>query len=73
MSTRPAMTTSVLVVDDDESARNFCSDVLRDMGLEVQSAASGREALNILENGRTDIVLLDLVMPGLSGLEFLKI
>ncbi|MBI1940160.1 MAG: sigma-54-dependent Fis family transcriptional regulator [Acidobacteria bacterium] len=73
MSTRPAMATSVLVVDDDESARNFCSDVLRDMGLEVQSAASGREALNILENGRTDIVLLDLVMPGLSGLEFLKI
>jgi len=73
MPPRSAIPTSVLVVDDEESARHFCADVLRDMGLEVQSASTGREAIGILENGRTDIVLADLVMPGMSGLELLKI
>jgi two-component system response regulator HydG len=67
------MATSVLVVDDEEAARNLCADALRDMGLEVQTAASGREALAILEAGRTDIVLADSVMPGMSGVELLKI
>jgi DNA-binding NtrC family response regulator len=73
MPPRAAIPTSVLVVDDEETARHFCADVLREMGLEVQSANTGREAIAILENGRTDIVLADLVMPGMSGLELLKI
>ncbi len=66
------MTTNVLVVDDDESARNLCADVLQESGLGAQTAASGPEALNILEGGQIDIMLADLVMPGISGIELLK-
>ena len=58
----------ILVVDDDPAARLFIEEVLSDVGFVCQTAASGHEALAIIENDRDiAIVVSDIVMPGLDG------
>lgn len=57
----------ILVVDDDESHRTLICDLLEEMGYETQQAANGREALDLLELGLPQAVLLDLRMPVMSG------
>ncbi len=64
---------NVLVVDDEQSARDLCVDLLNGMSFETEVADSGNRALAILESGHTDIVLSDVRMPGLNGIELLKI
>jgi CheY-like chemotaxis protein len=62
---------SILVVEDDEGAREALSDILREEGFDVRLAANGREALEQLEEGmRPCVILLDLVMPVMDGWEF---
>ncbi len=67
------MSTKVLVVDDEESGREFCAEVLKSLGIETQVAESGTRALAILESRQIDIVLADVRMPDLSGVELLKV
>lgn len=62
---------SLLVVDDDAGNRDMLSRRLARMGHTVASAASGIEALQMLRAKKFDIVLLDLVMPGLDGYQVL--
>jgi two-component system NtrC family response regulator len=62
----------ILVVDDDESLRRVTQFQLEQAGYQVTAAASGIEALRIIEQAPPDLVLTDLRMPGLSGLELLK-
>ncbi|MFM7150668.1 MAG: protein kinase domain-containing protein [Gemmataceae bacterium] len=62
----------VLVVDDEESLRNICREVLKIAGIEPEMAASGQEALEHIEKNCPDLVLLDVNMPGMSGLEVLR-
>jgi DNA-binding NtrC family response regulator len=62
----------VLVVDDRASARDSMADILRHAGHEVDTSASAREALAKLDSSAFDVVLTDLNMPGMSGLEFIK-
>ena len=59
----------VLLVEDNLQVRHFAEDLLRDLGCEVVSAASGEEALSLLREHPIDLVLSDIVMPGLSGIE----
>jgi adenylate cyclase len=59
----------LLVVDDLPMNRRLMQAILTPHGYEVVEAESGEEALAILEDGRTDLVLLDLLMPGLDGHE----
>jgi len=66
------MGTGVLVVDDEETARTYCADVLSELGFEAQAAESAKRALEMLESGQFDIVLADVRMPGMSGLDLLK-
>ena len=66
------MGTAVLVVDDEETARTYCADVLSELGFEAQGAESAKQALEMLESGQFDIVLADVRMPGISGLDLLK-
>jgi two-component system response regulator AtoC len=63
---------AVLVVDDEESVRTFLSELLGSAGYQVRCAASGSQALEMLSGGSFDAVLLDVVMPEMSGLEVLR-
>ena len=62
----------VLVVDDNASTLDLLSRRLRRDGHEVTSCDNGEGALELLEAGGYDLVLLDLLMPGLSGIEVLR-
>lgn len=62
----------VLVVDDSEANRDMLSRRLRRRGFTVTAASGGREALELIAGNRYDVVLLDLVMPDIGGLEVLK-
>ena len=62
---------TVLVVDDEAAMRLVLDMRLKDWGFDALSASDGEEATRLLENYRPDIVLTDVVMPGISGLELL--
>ena len=57
----------ILVVDDDAALCNLVESVLTPCGYEVLKAATGQEALKLLYSKRADLVLLDVVLPGLDG------
>jgi|GEM_PF-2759251 len=59
----------VLVVDDDPDARTMLAKILNEEGADVVGAASGDEAMAMIAQSPPDLVLLDLMMPGMSGFE----
>ena len=61
----------VLIVDDEANARTALAELLRDEGYSVETAADGFKALPKLEEFAPDVVVTDLKMPGLSGLELM--
>jgi CheY-like chemotaxis protein len=61
---------SVLVVEDDEDMRGILLHLLEHHGWPVHTAADGREGLAALEKHRPSLILLDLAMPRMSGVEF---
>lgn len=63
---------SILMVDDDAAFRHVMSGELQRLGYEVTTAASGEEAVQRAAAGEQDVVLLDLRLPGMSGLETLR-
>jgi PleD family two-component response regulator len=62
------MTNRLLVVDDNESGRDMLSRRLRRYGYAVETASNDREALSAIGAGGVELVLLDIEMPGMSGL-----
>ena len=66
------MARTVLVVDDSVSTRQFVSFSLKAAGYEVVSAVHGREALEKLDGARFDMVITELNMAEMSGIEFIK-
>jgi two-component system, NtrC family, nitrogen regulation response regulator NtrX len=62
----------ILVVDDDQIMGDILADILNYKGYNVQWIGSGAEALQILSENHIDIVMLDLLLPGLNGIEILK-
>ncbi len=62
----------VLVVDDNLSNVRTLTDILDVKGFEVQSAESGAEALEVLREHPVDILLTDVKMPGMNGLELFR-
>ncbi|MGI9429267.1 MAG: response regulator, partial [Bythopirellula sp.] len=62
----------VLVVDDHAAARESVADVLRHVGYDVSGLGSPMEALPRLEHEAFDLVITDLQMPGMDGLEFIR-
>ena len=62
----------VLIVDDEKDIRDASERILTKMGFEVVKASRGDEAIQILPEKQVSIVLLDLKMPGLDGIEVLK-
>jgi DNA-binding NtrC family response regulator len=63
---------NVLVVDDEEEFREMTAKRLTKRGLKVQVAENGEKALEVLEHSFTDVVLLDVKMPGIDGIETLR-
>ncbi|WP_309889055.1 sigma-54 dependent transcriptional regulator [Archangium sp.] len=63
---------AVLVVDDEEQVRTFLAELLGSSGYQVRCASSGSQALEMLSGGSFDVVLMDVMMPELSGLEVLR-
>ena len=61
----------VLVVDDDPDILDYFASFLEDQGYVVRTAANAAAALAELERGRPDVVLIDVMMPGKSGLDLL--
>ena len=62
----------ILVVDDDAGARDLLKTALTEEGFFVQTANSGLLACQIFDENRFDLVLTDLNMPGLKGIDLLK-
>jgi DNA-binding response OmpR family regulator len=61
--------TKVLVIDDEEHLRTLLADILESDGYQVKTAAHGREGLDSFQAERHDVVITDLGMPEMSGLE----
>jgi len=59
----------ILIVDDDPQIRRVLRTSLIAHGYEIDSARGGEEALDMLRDARFDLVILDVNMPGMSGLE----
>jgi CheY-like chemotaxis protein len=62
----------VLVVDDEPEVRQVLHEFLASRGYDVSLAANGAEALDTLQTLKPDLVLLDVAMPGMDGVETLK-
>ncbi len=66
------MTEKVLLVDDEEEFVETLAERMRTRGMEVSTTNSGAEALELVDDETFDVVVLDLQMPGIDGLEALK-
>jgi DNA-binding NtrC family response regulator len=66
------MSDKILIVDDEPSNRNILSQELTREGYSVVAASDGREGLRKIESSRPDLIILDYMMPDLSGLDVLK-
>ncbi len=64
--------TRIMVVDDDESVRDVVTEVLGRKGWTVDDYSSAEAAISALERGRYDVILTDINMPGLSGMDLLQ-
>ena len=63
---------TVLIVDDEKNIRSSLTTTFELDGFQVVSAADGAQALEAIERGGVDLVLLDLQMPGLDGMGVLR-
>ncbi len=62
----------ILVVDDDKNTRRLMREILSGAGYQVSLAEDGAEALALLDNRHIDLILLDIMMPGMDGYAFTK-
>ena len=62
----------LLVVDDELNIRNVCKDILEDEGYRVSMAADGFEALEKMDTEYYELFIIDMIMPGMDGLQLLK-
>jgi DNA-binding response OmpR family regulator len=63
----------VLVVDDDKMVLSSIAHFLRGGGIEVVTAENGVEAISVTQDSKIDLIISDIMMPGISGLSFLSI
>ncbi|OGQ96893.1 MAG: hypothetical protein A2521_04675 [Deltaproteobacteria bacterium RIFOXYD12_FULL_57_12] len=66
------MTDRLLIVEDEETLRDSLQRVFRREGFEVETAGNGEAALKILESSTYDLIIMDIILPGMNGIELLK-
>src|SRR5436305_12915868 len=69
MSTKPQ---TVLVVEDEASIASFVAAYLKNAGYSVRTTASGNEALRLVESEKPSLVVLDLILPDIDGVDVCK-
>src|SRR5688572_28841074 len=72
MSTESKASPTILVLEDDPNLREMLVLVLRDAGFDVAGAENVREALDVARNTSPDMVLVDIMMPRVDGLNFVR-
>jgi signal transduction histidine kinase/ActR/RegA family two-component response regulator len=68
----PTERVRVLIVDDDDDVRNVAAALIEEIGYEVETAESGEAALKLLTPGRFALVITDVAMPGMTGVELAR-
>lgn len=63
----------ILIIDDDKNIRRYLSAVLTDAGYKVSNADCAERALEIMENVKIDLIVLDIMMPGMDGYTFTEL
>lgn len=63
----------ILIVDDDKNIRRYLAAVLTEAGYSVSCAYCAQKALEIMENEKIDLIVLDIMMPGMDGYAFAKL
>lgn len=63
----------ILVVEDEENIRLLYKEELQDLGYEVVQASNGREAIKKYDLHRPDLIILDIQLPGIDGIETMNI
>ena len=66
------MTSKILIVDDEQTARYAMRKALESIPADIKEAADGEEALELIQSYQPDVVLCDINMPKMNGLELLK-
>src|SRR5579862_3886856 len=72
LAARRPTTATVLIVDDEDATRSLCRDVVGESGLRTRTASTTEQALEILEQSPVDVIITDLRVPQLGGIELLK-
>jgi response regulator NasT len=72
MSSAPNVKRRILIVDDDPLLLQFLTEVIGHAGYETVAAASGEQALQVIAEREPDMALLDITMPGMTGLELAR-
>jgi two-component system, OmpR family, alkaline phosphatase synthesis response regulator PhoP len=66
------MAKKILIIDDEPKIVEICCDYLKAAGFEVSSAEDGLQGLTVVRQERPDLIVLDLMLPGMDGLEFCR-
>jgi DNA-binding NtrC family response regulator len=72
LATERSIAATVLIVDDENATRDLCRDIANESGLRTRTASTTEQALDILEQYPVDVILTDLRVPEIGGLELLK-
>lgn len=71
-ASQPSGTKKVLIIEDDKFLRELAAQKLEKEGFSVAGATNGQEGLNLLESERPNVIILDLILPGMDGFETLR-
>ncbi|SMD04263.1 response regulator [Sporomusa malonica] len=63
---------TILVIDDQPGIRRLLTEVLQDEGYSVMTAANGYEGIQVATDTKPNVILMDMKMPGMDGIETLK-
>jgi len=63
---------NVLIVDDNEAVLSLLAEVVRTQGINVESASNGSDGLNLIKNNKYDLIMCDIKLPDIDGLEIFK-